>query len=406
MGKILVKKKANKYIITNRLDVRETINERIINQISRGMYQEFIPLTITQKKKNIVLGTTVEGLIPLNIYFSGVVSKGVFLDVVIKLIKIIKICEQNTMNANNLDFDIGKIFLEPQSKAIHVIYWPVVNNALESSPSEFFKRLPYYINFFQFEDQSYINEYASFFNGIDPFSINNFEKLIKKLLGVKPTENNSPSGRIGNYKTPEQPNDQSDDAPLDIAYDPFKQIQDNKESAAASVFCTSCGRKNDASANFCIGCGQKLEKLFNNTNKNEENEAQKAQEYDSDMPKGTAVLGPNVGGTTVLGAEFLDRPSFPYLIREKTQEKVYVDKPVFRIGKEKRYCDLFVSDNPAVSRSHADIITKDNKYYIKDLNSTNRTYVNERVIPIETEIEIFSGTKLRLANEDFVFYIE
>lgn len=82
-----------------------------------------------------------------------------------------------------------------------------------------------------------------------------------------------------------------------------------------------------------------------------------------------------------------------------------MDKPSFRIGKEKRYCDYFVSDNSAVSRSHADIVTKNKRYYITDLNSTNKTYVDGRAIPVEKEVEIFSGTKLRLANEDFVFYV-
>ena len=79
---------------------------------------------------------------------------------------------------------------------------------------------------------------------------------------------------------------------------------------------------------------------------------------------------------------------------------------MFRIGKEKQYSDYFVSDNNAVSRSHADIITRNGRYYIKDLNSTNKTYVDGKAIPIEKEVEIFSRTKLRLANEDFVFYID
>lgn len=121
------------------------------------------------------------------------------------------------------------------------------------------------------------------------------------------------------------------------------------------------------------------------------------------LSDGTTVLGADPGGTTVLGSEQLDTPNYPYLIREKTGEKISVDKPSFRIGKEKKYSDYFVSDNNAVSRSHADIITRQKRYFIIDLNSTNKTYVDGRAIPIEKEVEIFSGAKLRLANEDFVF---
>ena len=55
---------------------------------------------------------------------------------------------------------------------------------------------------------------------------------------------------------------------------------------------------------------------------------------------------------------------------------------------------------------HADIITHDGRYYIVDKNSTNKTFVDGKVIPPDTETEIFQGTKIRLADEDFTFVIE
>ena len=65
--------------------------------------------------------------------------------------------------------------------------------------------------------------------------------------------------------------------------------------------------------------------------------------------------------------------------------------------------DYFVSNNNAVSRSHADIITRGKKYFILDLNSKNRTYINDQMIPIQCEIEIRNGDHLKLGNEEFVF---
>lgn len=100
----------------------------------------------------------------------------------------------------------------------------------------------------------------------------------------------------------------------------------------------------------------------------------------------------------------VETPGYPYLIREKTQEKIMIDQPFFRIGKEMSYCQYLISDNNAVSRNHADIVTKNGIYFIIDNKSTNGTYVNEQLIPVHTEVKILSGTKLRLANEDFVFY--
>lgn len=133
------------------------------------------------------------------------------------------------------------------------------------------------------------------------------------------------------------------------------------------------------------------------------------------MPQGqsanfgeTTVLNKGkVGETTVLDAAKAgaSRAATPVLVRRKNNEKIPVNKPVFRIGKEKSYVDYFVSDNTAVSRSHADIITRDGKFFIVDTNSTNHTYVNGAMIQSSMETPLNSGDTVRLANEEFEFKI-
>ena len=95
---------------------------------------------------------------------------------------------------------------------------------------------------------------------------------------------------------------------------------------------------------------------------------------------------------------------FPTLLRVFTNETIQINKPVFRIGKEKSFVDYFVSNNNAVSRSHADIITRGQHYFVIDLNSKNKTYINGQPLPIQQECEIQNGNQLRLANEEFIFY--
>lgn len=121
----------------------------------------------------------------------------------------------------------------------------------------------------------------------------------------------------------------------------------------------------------------------------------------------TIVLGGGAAGeTTVLGANAgTAAVPKPYLVRAKNSERIMIDKPVFRIGKEKSYVDYFIGDNTAISRSHANIITREGRYYVVDTNSTNHTYINGQMICSSVEAEIFHGTKLRFANEDFEFNI-
>lgn len=95
--------------------------------------------------------------------------------------------------------------------------------------------------------------------------------------------------------------------------------------------------------------------------------------------------------------------NYPELVRVLTQEKVTVNKPVFRIGKERSYVDYFVSNNGAVSRSHADIITRGASYFVMDLNSKNKTYINNQPLTPHVEAPIKNGDSLRLGNEEFLF---
>lgn len=117
----------------------------------------------------------------------------------------------------------------------------------------------------------------------------------------------------------------------------------------------------------------------------------------------TVLSGGGIGETTVLGVFTATVEVKPYLIRMKNNEKILLNKPVFRIGKEKSYVDYFIGDNTAISRSHANIVCKDGEYFVVDTNSTNHTYVNGTMLASNVETKVTDGAKIRLANEDFEF---
>lgn len=121
----------------------------------------------------------------------------------------------------------------------------------------------------------------------------------------------------------------------------------------------------------------------------------------------TTVLNQNTSSeTTVLGAvNNVAKEKLPVLIRIKNNERIVLNKPRFRIGREKSYVDYCVLDNNAVGRSHADVIVKLDGCYIMDMNSTNHTYVNGEIIQSGTEIKLENGDKIFLANEAFEFKI-
>jgi len=400
MGKTTVEQNSNKYVVVNKLVDPEAINERELNAIAGGLLENLIPVSAEKGKKGIVIKSSIVGMMSLHSYFSAIVSKKMFLDTVSQIIRIVKECETSLMNVNNLMLDWEYIFLDPRTKKVKCIFWPVVNNQSAVNMTSFFNDLPFRVVFTQHENHEYITHYLDYFKIHTPFSINSFERLIFEMMG-KTIENKShiPSSSADLNSSSQQISEEIDRNKGNIAYNPLK----TPESGFSNI-CPSCANVCGDEDAYCSKCGTPLRVVETFKQKVVDiSEVLGLKEDEEGLNETTVLGGEEFCGTTVLGV--YEEPTYPYLIREKTEEKIIVDKPSFRIGKEGRYCDYFVLDNNAVSRSHADILTKEDRYYIVDNNSTNKTFVEGRAIPAQKEIEIFSGTKLRLANEDFTFYI-
>ena len=96
---------------------------------------------------------------------------------------------------------------------------------------------------------------------------------------------------------------------------------------------------------------------------------------------------------------------YPKITRRSTGQTFSINKPVFKVGKENAKVDLYVNNNPTVSRIHVHIITKNGHYYIIDQNSTNRTFVNGIHVPPQVEYKLRDGDEIKLSNEFFDFKV-
>src|SRR5688500_13651996 len=115
MGKTTVELRKNKYKDVNKIIYSEAINERELNVIAHGLFENFIPVHAQVNKKGVSLTGSIVDMMPLQSYFSGVVSKKMFLGVITQLVAIVKDCEKNLMNVNNLMLDWHSIFLDPRT---------------------------------------------------------------------------------------------------------------------------------------------------------------------------------------------------------------------------------------------------------------------------------------------------
>ncbi len=83
-------------------------------------------------------------------------------------------------------------------------------------------------------------------------------------------------------------------------------------------------------------------------------------------------------------------------------KEVLINKNKYMIGKNKEAADLYI-DNPTISRTHAEILMQDSNYYIKDLQSSNGTYVNDEKIGPSQLRRLEHGDVIKFSNQCFEF---
>jgi hypothetical protein len=96
----------------------------------------------------------------------------------------------------------------------------------------------------------------------------------------------------------------------------------------------------------------------------------------------------------------------PYIVRKKTGEKIIINRNIFKIGKEDAYVDYCISDNPTISRSHADIIKKPDGFYVKDMGSLNHTFLNGVKLEQNVLKKLENGCLVQFSDEVFEWHCD
>ncbi|PJI09590.1 MULTISPECIES: FHA domain-containing protein [Clostridium] len=127
---------------------------------------------------------------------------------------------------------------------------------------------------------------------------------------------------------------------------------------------------------------------------------QKSQEIlcqDSDDENGTRVLF-NEGES--------EETKMPYIIKsgdEGETNRIYIEKDVFRIGRDTSVSDFTIM-KPTVSKSHAAISCVNGQYYLSDNNSSNGTYLNGVKLEPNKMYKLNHGDSIIFAKENYEFF--
>lgn len=351
LNKFKVKHRENRIIIKEKLDKDEKINPREVDILNKKVIRGIMKPTVEGEKKISYLAPSG---VALEEYLSSGISKNDFFLVFAQILEVTKSIDRNSFNINNLVMNLKYVFINKLTKEVHFIYQPISSQKISSSLASFLYTVADNTRLDLKEDLKPLNEMMAFIRGlnvvtaiaVENYILKVYPQIYKQVKRQKPGQSEALKGTDVYYRRNE--------------WDKRKKTAKDKEKTPLFV------DKDDEATSLL-------------------------SDYEDD--EATSLLSDNTC------------KSYPYLIQKSTFDRIDINKPVFRIGKERSYVDYFIPKNNAVSRLHADIITCNREYYIKDNNSTNGTFINGNRVPPETETEIFDGDVLVLANEEFVFNI-
>ena len=312
-------------------------------------------------KANLIKKNQIEYTAPIGISLHERLRKTItrkdFYFVMEHIILAMEKIQNNGLDSQNLIMDIQNIYINENTKELHFLYVPVKVHKTQNNVRELIETVIYSVKPAQENDMDYISRFTYFLQNLKSLDLQKIEQYImKEDRDVVNTlkKNSGQSGFITNKQKE------------------FMEHYDNDDEDKTSL----------------LDHDDELTGLL------QEEETEETTLLTDDEETGLL---------------YEDETHYPTLVRTLTQERIPVDKQVFRLGKERSYVDYFVN-NSAVSRSHADIITRGSCYYVNDLRGSwtvkkaDHTYINGKMLPVKQEIEIHDGDKLKLGNEEFVFY--
>ena len=416
------------------------------------------PVSSIQIDNKRFIRYNISSQIPLQQFFRDKVDKRRFLTVLHNILAAMENIEDYMLEPGMLLLEKEEIYVNVGTLQTDLIYYPVIEERKEFDIYSFVRNLIMSTEFDTGEQDNYVTLLISYLNHTEQISISELKKYISTLMQetavqeqiVAPVRQQIPETTV---ITMQQGNNQAVHGIEEGIQANSIQIPDNKEFAVPES-------ENVQKADKKKGLLFKLD-FLTKKEKNKEKEKEKAQEKitikekkakpvraekikdiellpEPPKPVGapvipqqqeqpipvivpqpvvqtyagavtygeTTVLGADTNGaTTVLNAGYntMQKQRNPYLLRKKTNERVEINKNIFRIGKERSYVDYCIADNSAVSRSHADIIRKNNEFYIVDNNSLNHTFLNGMQIPSSQMQKLEDFMVIKLADEVFEF---
>lgn len=336
----------------------------------------FAPVSFVQMNSEKYFKYNISSKVSIKQFVSEKVKMDQCIKLILSIVDIYCSCDAYMINTANLITEYQAIFVNVSTCEVYIICLPLLLREKATELPDLIKSILMRMTFVTNELMDYPARIINSINNKDSFDILSFIDDLKSLL------------KEGTLK---KVNDKQAMAPE----------KTDKIKKRGLLFYLLSKRENISrdtikySSNFAIPeiMKSKQEKV-QNVMKSEKLNFGDTSSLDSEYISGETVLLENSDSCEKTLARF-------YITRISNGEEKMVTAGILRIGTEKSYVDFCLEGNPSISRSHADVLMRDNLCFIIDNNSTNHTYIDGVQVTSGEEYPINEKSEILLANEKF-----
>lgn len=424
-------------------------NDRIDN-LTLGMMvnndiKGFVPVAPIQADSERYFKYDISGLVTLKEYLSGYVKKEKLLKAFYSISEIIKESTDYMINWTSFSLDMNEVYVDEKTTECKLLCMPLLTVINDGNLCNFFKMILFSAQFDTSENSDYIGKLINFLNPVT-FTLDKFMYELEEMLGLE----HKKEEMVSDKPETEAMNQEQETQVLESTnQEPETQVSESKEEAAEEP-------KEEEAAEEVIEAEEEKEEAEDKTEV-EKAEEEKIEEVivtpetgmNDDMEDDENILAvpmmtkeelesaeveKNFSTETevktlspieeLMGAgvvennnedeeklqeeneeieEEISLETLPYLQKTRNgDDKIPINKDKFYVGKAPDV-DYQILDDPMVEDKPAYIVKHDDNYYLVDNNSPMGIYMNETMLPVEEEVLIPEGAKIKFGEYDYIF---
>lgn len=418
-----IKENNNNVIAEYQLKNGDRIDNLTLGMLMNNRIEGVIPVSPVQEENEQSFRYDITGMVSLKEYLGEYVKRDSILKAFYEIAVSIRESTEYMINWTSFLLDKKKIYVNQRTGKVGLICLPILSVVNDGNTCNFFKNILFSAQFDLDENGDYVGKLITFLNP-RTYTLEKFIYELEDMLGMEhrvyelEVEDDEPAEEVskaeaqseteevdkqseaGEAEAQPEAEEADNQSEVDEVSETVEEqaVQETEESQESVEPETESEESQESTEPETDSEASQAEAAEENETSEEELIAEIIDVEDEEPVSQIINLEDKEPVSQTINAE--DKP---FLLRISNNEKIYIDKDRFVIGKDAEKADYCITGIPAISAEHAFIIREGNEYILVDNNSENHSYMNRVLISPDEEVYIPHKAHLRFADEDFEF---